>query len=326
MRMRRGFTLIELLVVIAIIAILVALLLPAVQAVREAARRAQCQDHLHNIVIGIHNYEGTFGVIPPGNIGQVVKDQRQPNWMLLLLPAIEQKSAYDQFKIEGFNLSGQGTPAIGTANATVMNQLRVELYRCPSSPLDDTEAVTVNGGAPAGNVQLVNYVGISGSRYSGVDLLSDPSPIDSQYGVGAYNGVLIPANSRGLKVKMTSITDGTSNVLVVGEQSNFIGGTADRRASRHVNGSWSSGPASPDQGDMWRQGLTTYLHPINPKSTTLSGANNPYEMNTPFTSSHPGGALFALGDGVVRFISENINDGTMIRLCDKQDGKPVGEF
>ena len=66
--LRTGFTLIELLVVIAIIAILVALLLPAVQQVREAARKSQCQDHLHNLVIGIHNYESSFKVLPPAMI------------------------------------------------------------------------------------------------------------------------------------------------------------------------------------------------------------------------------------------------------------------
>jgi len=326
MRTRRGFTLIELLVVIAIIAILVALLLPAVQAVREAARRSQCQDHLHNIVIGLHNYEGTHKLFPPGNIGQIVHDTRQPNWMLLLLPSIEQKPAYDQFVVEGFNLSGQGTPPLGAANALILNQLRVDLYNCPSSPMDETEATAINDGSPGGSVQLVNYVGISGSYVSGVDLVTPPTPVDNVYGVGAYNGVLIPANSRGKKVKMANLVDGTSNVVVVGEQSNFVGGTADRRACGHRNGSWASGPASPHLGDYWRQSLTTYRHPINPKTTSLAGGNNPYEQNTPFTSAHPGGAQFALGDGVVTFISENVNDGVMIRLCDKQDGQPVGPY
>jgi len=315
-----------LLVVIAIIAILVALLLPAVQAVREAARRSQCQDHLNNIVIGLHNYEGTHKMFPPGNIGNTVQDMRQPNWLTLLLPFVEQKSAYDQFTIEGFNLSGQGAPPIGTQNATIMGKLRVDLYHCPSSPMNDVEALTVNGGAPAGSVQLVNYVGISGSRFSGVDLTSDPVPLDSAYGLGAYNGVLIPANSRGLSVKMANIGDGTSNVLVVGEQSNFVNQTVDLRACGHVNGSWASGPTAPNLNDFWRQSLTTYRYPINLKQTGLDGASASYNQNTPFTSAHPGGAQFALGDGVVKFISENINDGTMIRLCDKRDGQVLGSY
>ncbi len=326
MHVRRGFTLIELLVVIAIIAILVALLLPAVQQVREAARKSQCQDHLHNIAVALLSYEGTHKVLPPGNIGQIVRDMRQPNWMTLLLPNIEQKAAYDRFIFEGYNLSGQGAPEIGVENAQIMGELRVELYICPSTPMPKFQALTVNGGAPGGSVQLQNYVGVAGTRISGVDLTSTPNPHDSQYGIGAYNGVLVPANSRGVVVNMASITDGTSNVIAVGEQSDFVDGIADRRASAHRNGAWSSGPASPQFNDYWRQSITTYYHPINPKETVLDGANNPYEQNTPFTSAHPGGAQFAMMDGVVNFISENINDGTMIRLCDRADRQPTGSF
>ncbi|MEZ6067904.1 MAG: DUF1559 domain-containing protein [Planctomycetaceae bacterium] len=323
MRRRHGFTLIELLVVIAIIAILVALLLPAVQQVREAARKSQCQDHLHNIAIAIHDYEISYKLVPPGNIGQIVRDQRQPNWLTLLLPFVEQKPAYDAFDIEGGNLSGQGTPPIGAVNVTIMGQLRVEMYDCPSSPMPGFEAI--NGGA--GSVQLVNYVGNSGSRFSGTNLTSDPPPaIDNQYGIGTYNGILVPANSRGITVGMQNITDGTSNVIVAGEQSNYVGGTNDRRSCGHVNGSWSSGPTSPQFNDLWRQSITTYLYPINEKNPNLAGMQAPYNQNNPYTSAHPGGAQFALMDGVVKFISENIDNGTMIRLCDRADGQPIGSF
>ncbi|MFV0442268.1 MAG: type II secretion system protein, partial [Planctomycetaceae bacterium] len=96
---RRGFTLIELLVVIAIIAILVALLLPAVQQVREAARKSQCQDHFHNLVIAMHSYEGTFKGLPlavaANNTGH------GPSVWVHVLPFIEQKPLYD--RIAGTN-------------------------------------------------------------------------------------------------------------------------------------------------------------------------------------------------------------------------------
>ena len=89
--LRRGFTLIELLVVIAIIAILVALLLPAVQAVREAARRSQCQDHLHNIGLAVHDFEGTYKGMPPLMLGE----SRLSFWGMIL-PFMEASTIYDQ--------------------------------------------------------------------------------------------------------------------------------------------------------------------------------------------------------------------------------------
>ena len=77
---RRGFTLVELLVVIAIIGILIALLLPAVQAAREAARRAQCTNHLKQIALALHNYHDVHNSFPPGTIDYGVPDSQEWGW------------------------------------------------------------------------------------------------------------------------------------------------------------------------------------------------------------------------------------------------------
>ena len=132
---RRGFTLIELLVVIAIIAILVAMLLPAVQQVREAARKSQCQDHMHNIGIAIHNYEASHKMFPPLTInpgafncnannvaGGGGDNIRNHTAYMLLLPFIEQKSIYDQIDFSrptglGAHTTGCTPPSLTTIGA-----------------------------------------------------------------------------------------------------------------------------------------------------------------------------------------------------------------
>src|SRR4030095_8650621 len=96
-RQSKAFTLVELLVVIAIIGILVALLLPAIQAAREAARRAQCQNHLHNIGMAVLNYESANQKFPVGFVSQPT-DQESWGWAVFILPYLEEQAIYDRLR------------------------------------------------------------------------------------------------------------------------------------------------------------------------------------------------------------------------------------
>ena len=149
-----GFTLIELLVVISVIGVLVSLLLPAVQSVREAARRTQCQGHLHNLVLGLHDYESSHKLLPPGSIVQGTAFEMRSGWGwgAMLLPFIEQSPLHQQIIFEkgtavGSNLSLLSTP--------------LELWRCPSSVAPEQMVVSRLMEADC-TVATGNYLGAEG--------------------------------------------------------------------------------------------------------------------------------------------------------------------
>ena len=142
-----AFTLIELLVVIAIIAVLIGLLLPAVQAAREAARRAQCVNNLKQIGLAIHNYESTFGSFPV-NDSHVVetlapgtgKDSSGMSWMVGILPYLEQTAVFNAVNYNGHFPRGEGIANVG--NRTII-RMRMAAYLCPSDPNNQNEQVEV---------------------------------------------------------------------------------------------------------------------------------------------------------------------------------------
>ncbi len=333
---RRGFTLIELLVVIAIIAILIALLLPAVQQAREAARRSTCKNNMKQIGLALHNYHDTFRVFPPGNQPQTVGDCgaatcRGPSWLTLILPYIDQAPAYNQITFNGTDWTMQSNRT--NRNWAVTNTLRVASLWCPSSPMKQTRGEGTNAstqalGAPGTiNVQVVNYVGISGSYNRGGTGVCCPSPSTwTGYARSNYNGIIIAANSRPEEaIRIRDITDGTSNTAMVGEQSNYRDGSAgsdDDRASDHNGGAWSGGAGG--NTDWWLN-MTTVRYPINHTGGGY-GHNQSYHRHTLFSSTHVGGAHFVFADGRVRFLSENINYRTLSALCDRHDGNIPGEY
>ena len=310
---RRGFTLVELLVVIAIIGILIALLLPAVQQAREAARRMQCTNNLKQIGLALHNYHDTYLSFPYNEhpqSGSLSARQRSPSWIFRILPFMEQTNAVDIAVYSGdWSMQDGASP-----NVALVQELRVDGVLCPSSPLPKT--ITRDGqGTPRVEVQVSNYVGIEGSFYiGGTSTTVAPQPFqDTHGGRTVYNGVIQSAE---FVIDMAAITDGTSNTIMVSEQSNFqydsVGAKKDMRSSGHWGGAWSCGQGA--RG--WTQNVTTIRYPI---SAGFGAAGNavPYQPNISLFSAHPGGVQATLADASVQFLTETINFSTFTALADQ---------
>ncbi|MBX6312305.1 MAG: DUF1559 domain-containing protein [Isosphaeraceae bacterium] len=221
---RRGFTLIELLVVIAIIGVLIALLLPAVQAAREAARRAQCTNNLKQIGIALHNYHSANDCFPPAGLPTRTSAIRTliPNGdysaQARLLGFSEQKPLYDAANF-GVAIRNDVAPlTMSEANSTV-TQTRVSLFLCPSDQPPSYTLLSVGIGGHPGIAPGNNYFACCGSS---LEYLASSStgpnnnfPITS----GAPpNGVFIRHGvDGGLTVGIAAITDGTSTTIAFGE-------------------------------------------------------------------------------------------------------------
>jgi len=296
---RRGFTLIELLVVIAIIAILIALLLPAVQAAREAARRSSCKNNLKQLGVALHNYHDVYLMFPAGNLEYrrmpgISDTSPQWGWGVMILPFMEQKPLFEQLGVNQVRLGDIG----GSRRNLAMNTI-LDSFICPS---DDGQRVLLrtpnnrhfNGsGLNLTPVPKSNYVGVLGDRD------------------GRHSGWRRQKSSRGIlhtnsNVAMRDITDGTSNTMMVGE-----------RDWKCDAGAWI-GNRNPDGNGMW--GAYYTLGRANERINDTRGNNNCQEG---FGSRHPGGAQFTFGDGRVRFISENIDFGTLRALGTRNRGEVV---
>jgi len=355
---RKGFTLIELLVVIAIIAILIALLVPAVQKVREAAARAQCQNNLKQIGIGLHSFHDTNKRFPAG-----AADTRPPSgtlsyptygalgssWMVYLLPFVEQQSLFSSWD---FGLNSGGTN--NATNAGAANGVVISTYLCPSSTLPISYNFTAG---VTRKLMLSNYTAIAGSvSWTGYTetRLSPNSTNVGCCGSGRVSagGVLCP----NCRTRMGDILDGTSNVLLVSEHADWIGldnGTrSDFRAGMtgyFATGTWTSvissgccsGPPTLwSATDSQANNTTTIRYAINrktgwPAGTPIDSTYNYWPgdcstgvclstgANIPLNSGHPGvNALFA--DGSVRFLADSIAvDPVLSQLATRDDGQAV---
>ncbi len=322
-RTLRGFTLIELLVVIAIIAILIALLLPAVQQAREAARRTECRNKLKQFGLALHNYLDVHGRFPPGNTG-VSTAANTGNFWISMLPFLDQGAVFSEWK----PLPNSQSVA---SNQTILQKLSSTSFFCPSSPLPThTSASAQIRFAP-----IPTYVGISGTAEDGGTFSA------GNRGRLSSNGVLVP----NMAIRISEITDGTSNTILIGEQSDFaIDATGNRidfrsanpfslAASSNINGTPGVGGCC--TGDVHTYQITAVRYRLNDKtydSTRANGKGNTTpdtaggETNKPVQSIHTGGAGVLLGDGSVRFVSDSINHDTFLTLCKKASGKVVGEW
>jgi type II secretory pathway pseudopilin PulG len=389
---------VELLVVIAIIGILVALLLPAIQAAREAARRTQCNNNLKNIGLALQNYHDTYKTMPMGAMhagirplgGAAGNGKWGPSWWYGTLPFCEQRNIYDKIltsqrsnataggntgEFGAFNQNSFLTN--GNPNAGPLNKLVPDYMRCPSSPIPLMAEQT-------GSITLPTYVGIAG----GTDITNDanyyPStvlgrPNTNRVYQNRYQKVVDiactlsnPSGMGGLQtrytnsgmlpigehVNMAGCTDGTSNTMIVGEQSDWLR-DLNRQVSTKYHGDpgWN-GPGGPSAPQVGTDRIGGWLTGTSELNGLLSGANfvgteGSFNVttvrykpdlkevidggsgqhapgcseilghNNPLQSPHPGGILVAFVDGSVQFISGTTDLAVLLRIAIRDDGQNV---
>ncbi|AMV18549.1 DUF1559 domain-containing protein [Planctomyces sp. SH-PL14] len=314
---RRGFTLIELLVVIAIIAVLVAILLPAVQQAREAARQTQCRNHLKQFGLALHSYHETHGAFCPGVvIQQTGSTQGNWSWGSYLLPFVDQAGMYNKLRVGDLRL----TQAIADTTPGGLRELLqkpLAVYRCPSDTGPMLNSYHLINSVPT---TLSNYVASNASR----SLRLDPGPLSSTGSVTASNG-MFHANHC---VSIRDVTDGTSNTIALGERAWVLSATPVNAALAFGIQSNTEAVSANNTGMIQAFGCGYVL--VN-SATSTSGPSN-YMRN--YSSMHVGGANFVMGDGAVRFLSENLDHNIATAQCDSltealmgiDDGKIIGEF
>ncbi|TWT32600.1 DUF1559 domain-containing protein [Blastopirellula retiformator] len=315
----RGFTLVELLVVIAIIGVLIALLLPAVQQAREAARRMSCSNNMKQVGLALHNYHDTFLVLPP----QVAKGGHSADWWIHILPFCEQGNVYAQLRVDagGFWMGSTSPQAVN--NKDVLDEFAPVYMVCPSSPMP-TFLTKANSSGDTDQIEP-SYVALAGSNNHST---TDTSVNGGNSPISAGGMIL-----RGQSLNFSACTDGTSNTIVVAEQSNWVknssGQNQDIRAS-HNDGGWQgtnpvtkvNGPGSVtgDANRCWNE--TTVIGGLGVRvydATTMG----PNKCNTPLVSAHPGGIMSLGMDGHVNFIAETIDVTTWKNAVDRNDGNVV---
>lgn len=351
---RGGFTLIELLVVIAIIAVLIALLLPAVQQAREAARRTQCKNNLHNIGLAFHNFESTYGWLP-SSLRPPTANTVRFSALTQLLPFLDQASVYNQYN-QSVNWSA-------AANVP-LSRTKIPAFGCPSDLLagaldgiPDNPSTWAQDTAAATSYSPIFGISPLNAPYTAVpltNLYTDPGDPTFKYVAGFFpkNATIDPlTGANGLPGrKFRDVTDGLSNTIAIAESA---GRPAVYRkgqkygslpGDRLNSGGWAR-PASDimvygqkaDGSDLLGTVAinATNGRDIGPNDPAYSGASYPYTV-APFAfgvhgtasaySFHTGGAHFTLGDGSVKFIAENINFDLFIKLATPEGGETVGEF
>jgi len=322
-RLARGFTLIELLVVIAIIAILIALLVPAVQKVREAAARAQCQNNMKQLALACQSYADTNNrKLPPGGVmpNWDWSDNRG-SWLVYTLPYMEQAPLFNKIQVAAGGpifTTYQSLEKARNNGAVVINGTKLPYGRCPSDDYDS-------------NSSIANYIGSLGPQCAASCDGNQPWQIwcNTMQTVGQWDpsndhgNDYNPAGIRGLFNRLgatltfpASIPDGTSNTIMIGES---LGGVHDHlRVNQwwHNNGGGSHGHT---------------IAPINAimpeKIDKTGGASNcAWNIVWCFGSRHTGGANFAFADGSVHFLSQSIDHLTYNRLGCRNDGQPTGPY
>ena len=302
-----GFTLVELLVVIAIIGILIGMLLPAVQAVREAARRMTCGNQMKQQSLAMLNYESAHMHFPPGvKTSEVASDKLESSGFgfgLFILPFMEQQAIYDQVGLVSADFQNIEVPRDSNdVNPTAIFNTIIPSYVCPACPMDSLNSIRPEGGAKS------NYVGVLGPALDWGDwgeTSASPQLGDSLPGILYLDS----------ETTMGAIADGTSNTFVVGERDGAqISLDDDQLRSATV---WF--------GNYKASWVNCHLAPTSAEPRwTLNGAiadNTTRWVN--FSSSHTGGANFGRADGSIIFVPDTVDGFAFEAMGTKAGGEVV---
>lgn len=340
---RNAFTLVELLVVIAIIGILVAMLLPAVQAARESARRAQCTSNLKQIALALLNYHDTFGEFPKGAYtaegGSFTEDGL--GWASRILPQLEEQAVHDQLVNNGivyntFNYDGDPWQPYIFRSADRTDNLPIDagtniinVFRCPSVDLPEF----VPGGSFLGvggqglnfGHAVCHYKASRGYCDNGLFLrTSEALRSDSCSDDIDGDGQLEVTEKKPIKsIAIKNILDGTSKTIMVGESAYVI-----------------SIPDFPMWLGTYNEDGAVLFKTRDTINCGIGGARayplSDFEIESMLTppsqrddcalSWHPSGAQFAYADGSVHFLSDSLEVRLFWLLGDRQDGVPTSDF
>lgn len=326
---RSGFTLIELLVVLGVIALLAALLLPAVMQSREAALRLNCKNKLQQLALAMQNYHSTHTVFPPGGIhmttsrpgtiptGDELKDGRAP-WTVLILPYLDEGPRYNAFHFEATFAVRKDKTALTPEPNLTQQFLPLMKYACPSD-------VSGHGGLAS------NYAACQGGGEPS-DAAEQSVQLPGQLPRLFFDNGMFFHNS---SVSFQDLTDGASNTVMIGE-TKYIG----TPESFHPKDAWWPWSAAIRSDDLHQHAslfnISATCDPINfPQNgeyteedirqhrAVFEGAHHGGQQRV-YGSWHKGGAHFAMADGSVHFLNENMDVAVYRSLGKRGDGGPSG--
>jgi hypothetical protein len=298
--------LVELLVVIAIIGILIALLLPAIQAARESARKSSCRNNLHQVAVALHNYESSFRKLPPG-YKYLKGDQGNAlgySWGVLVLPFMENKNLHDQFDFK--------KPIYDPVNR-VARETHIDSLLCPTDDI-----------SPTGFVQMGDDERYAMACYVANFGLPDLDE-DQEQAFGPIDDPQWPDNRpwgpfyRNSTTKLKDITDGTAKTLMLGERQNGPFRTAGSH-DVHIEYETTWAGAVRDIDDHTDDHGHMVLFQVG------HTPNHADSDDRDVSASHSGEALFALCDGSVRSISEDIDEKVYFALGSMNGEETIGDF